>query len=182
MSSDKPDNGPKWFIMRDLKRRNAKLPAYKMLEELGIEHFTPMVQKIVKVGGSLEHRTEPFIQDLLFVRETRERLDPIVEKTPTLQYRFLRGGGQNRAMTVRDSDMDTFIAAVSSCGSPRYFRPGQITPSMYGRHVRIIGGPMDGYAGRLLSARGSRTKRLIVELPQYLSVVVEVSPELIEFL
>ena len=41
---------------------------------------------------------------------------------------------------------------------------------------------MDGYAGRLLSARGSRTKRLIVELPQYLSVVVEVSPELIEFL
>ena len=93
MSSDKPDNGPKWFVMRDLKRRNAKLPAYKMLEELGIEHFTPMVQKIVKVGGSLEHRTEPFIQDLLFVRETRERLDPIVEKTPTLQYRFLRGGG-----------------------------------------------------------------------------------------
>ena len=70
-------------------------------------------------------------------------------------------------MTVRDSDMDLFIAAVSSCGSPGYFLPGQITPSMY---------------GRLLSARGSRKKRLIVELPQYLSVVVEVSPELIGFL
>lgn len=70
-------------------------------------------------------------------------------------------------MTVRDSDMDTFIAAVSSCASPGYFLPGQIIPSMY---------------GRLLSARGSRTKRLIVELPQFLSVVVEVSPELIEFL
>lgn len=53
-------------------------------------------------------------------------------------------------MTVRDSDMDIFIAAVSSCGSPGYFLPGQITPSMY---------------GRLLSARGSRKKRLIVELP-----------------
>ena len=32
-----------WFVMRDLKRGNAKQPAYKLLAELKIRFFTPMV-------------------------------------------------------------------------------------------------------------------------------------------
>ena len=51
---------------------------------------------------------------------------------------------------------------------------------MVGRAVRIIGGPLDGYEGNLLSVRGSRTKRLIVELPEFFSAGVEVDPEYIE--
>ena len=31
-----------WFVMRDLKRPNAKLPAYIQLEQEGIEVFTPL--------------------------------------------------------------------------------------------------------------------------------------------
>lgn len=31
-----------WFVMRDLKRPNAKEPAYKQLGELSIEVFTPL--------------------------------------------------------------------------------------------------------------------------------------------
>ena len=31
-----------WYVMRDLKRRNAKNPAYSMLEDAGFEVFTPM--------------------------------------------------------------------------------------------------------------------------------------------
>lgn len=40
-------DAPQWFVMRDLKRNNAKLPAYKMLSEMKIEIFTPMKWKIV---------------------------------------------------------------------------------------------------------------------------------------
>ena len=29
-----------WFVMRDLKRANANLPAYKMLEDLGFKVTT----------------------------------------------------------------------------------------------------------------------------------------------
>lgn len=35
-----------WFVMRDLKRGNAKQPAYKLLGELKIRFFTPMVWKL----------------------------------------------------------------------------------------------------------------------------------------
>ena len=31
-----------WYVMRDLKRSNAKLPAYKQLSDEHIEVFTPM--------------------------------------------------------------------------------------------------------------------------------------------
>ena len=35
-----------WFVMRDLKRCNAKQPAYKLFKDLGMEVFTPMVWKL----------------------------------------------------------------------------------------------------------------------------------------
>lgn len=53
---------------------------------------------------------------------------------------------------------------------------------MYGRMIRIEGGPLDGYEGRLLSIRGARVKRLIVEIPGLLVAAVEVDPEYIRFL
>jgi len=118
---------------------------------------------------------------LLFVHTDRESLDPIVAKTETLQYRFLRNC--NRApMTVPDKEMDMFIAAVNSSSAPRYYLPQEITPEMYGRKIRIIGGPLDGYEGNLITARGSKIKRILVELPNLFAVGVEVNPEYIELI
>lgn len=36
------DEKTHWYVMRDLKRANASLPAYKLLEKEKIEVFTPM--------------------------------------------------------------------------------------------------------------------------------------------
>ena len=66
--------------------------------------------------------------------------------------------------------------------SPRYFLVEELTSAMYGRMIRIEGGPLDGYEGRLLSIRGSRVKRLIVEIPGLLVAAVEVDPEYIRLL
>lgn len=71
-----------WFAMRDLKRRHAKLPAYKLFESLKVQYFTPMVHRLVVVNGKRVNQEVPFIQDLLFVKDTKEHLDSIVEKLP----------------------------------------------------------------------------------------------------
>ncbi len=168
-----------WFVMRDLKRPNAKLPAYKMLDKEQIELFTPTEQRLTTRKGKKTCEEVPFIRDLLFVHSTHERLDPIVEKTPTLQYRYVRGGKYREAMTVADADMERFIYAVRHSDSLRYYRPDELSPAMFGRKIRIIGGLLDHYEGRLL--KGSRRKVLLVELPGLLSVGVEVSPEFIQF-
>ena len=67
-----------WFVMRDLKRHNAKLPAYRMLGDMGIKVFTPMVTKLVEKRGKRTQQRVPFMQDLLFVRESYKILTPIV--------------------------------------------------------------------------------------------------------
>lgn len=181
ISSMPQDDGKQWFVMRDLTRNNAKLPAYRMLDNLKIECFTPMVSKIVTCHGIRERKEVPYIHDLLFAHDTREVLDPIVERIPTFQYRYLRRT-YRVPMTVRNEDMERFLRAVQSVESPRYYRPEEITPAMYRNRIRIIGGTLDGYEGFLLTMRGSKVKRLLVELPSLLAASVEVEPEYIELL
>lgn len=168
-----------WFVMRDLTRYNAKMPAYQMLDKMEIENFTPMVPKIITYNGKRTCKEVPFIHDLIFVHDTRLVIDPVVEKVRTFQYRFLKG---REPMTVRDKDMDYFKKAVESAGKPQYYRPQDITPDMRNRKIRIIGSQLDGCEGYLLTVRGSRRKRLLVELPSLLAAAVEVEPEYIQLL
>lgn len=171
-----------WFVMRDLKRRNSNTLAIHSLTKAGVEVFTPMTQMLMKIGGRLQKREVPVIQDLLFVHEAKENLDAIVEFTPTLQYRYQRGKTKDEPITVRDVEMERFIFAVSNTVTPIYYKPGEITKAMYGKSVHIIGGLMNGYEGRLLSVKGMRKRRLIVELSGLMSAAVEVQPEFIHFL
>lgn len=174
-------DAPQWFVMRDLKRNNAKLPAYKMLSEMKIEIFTPMKWKIVTKEKKRIPQKVPFMQDLLFVHVPRKVLDPIVERTSTLQYRYLRDGFRT-PMTVRDTDMERFIRAVESADNPQFYAPKDILPSMIGKTVRIIGGPLNDYVGKLQKMQGSKVKRIFIELSNLLTASIEVQPEYIQIL
>ena len=165
----------RWYVMRDLKRSNAALPAYKQLAALNIELFTPMKQRLTVVGGKKIRKEVPFLQDLLFVYAMREELDAIVQSIPTLQYRFIKGGRYCEAMTVRNSEMERFIHAIRNTDNPRYYSPEEITPAMQGRRVRIVGGPLDNYEGCLLTVRGSRSKRLLLEIPNLVATGIEIT-------
>lgn len=171
-----------WFAMRDLTRPNALNPAYIMLAGRQFEVFTPMTRRVAIRHGRRVNQEVPFMHDLLFVRSSRQQLDPVVERTATLQYRFVCGGFCE-PMVVPDADMERFINAVRSAQTPpRYFRPDEITPAMYGRRVRIVGGHLLGYEGYLLSIRGSKYRRLLVELPNLLKAAVNVQDEMIEII
>ncbi|MCF0206738.1 MAG: UpxY family transcription antiterminator [Bacteroidales bacterium] len=164
----------KWYVMRDLKRPNALLPAYKMLQDMGIEVFTPMVDRVAVVGGKRIKKKVPFIPDLLFVHSNQETIDPIVERFSTFQYRYVRGL-YHCCMTVPDLEMQRFIRAVSLGENVVYYKPEEITPGMVSKRVRILGGTFDGYEGDLLSVKGRRKKRLLVELQGMFAAGVDVS-------
>lgn len=165
--------------MRDLKRSNASVKSWQLLKEEGFEVFTPMQWKITERKGRKIRKFEPVISDLLFVHSDREKLDPIVQKTKTLQYRFLKNCN-SAPMTVREEDMNKFIKAVESSSSVQYYTPEEVSDSLKGGKIRIIGGLLNGYEGRLKTTKGSSKKRLIIELPQILIAGIEVSPEYIE--
>lgn len=173
-------NETQWFVMRDLKRRNANTLAIHELAKAGLEVFTPMTQMVMNIGGRRQRRDVPVIQDLLFVHEKKYALDPFVEKYPTLQYRYQYGKSINEPMTVGNAEMNRFIQAVGAADEPLYYKPGELTPAMFGKSVRIIGGLLNGYEGRLLSVRGMRKRRLLVEIPGLVTAAVEVEPEFIQ--
>lgn len=50
--------------------------------------------------------------------------------------------------------MQRFIHAVNSTESPQYYLPKELTSAVCGRRIRIVGGALDGYEGRLLTIRG----------------------------
>ncbi len=170
----------KWFVLRDLKRANSNSPAYKELKEMKFEVFTPMRWRITGHGGKKVRELVPFIQDLVFVHDTYERVDDVVNRIPTLQFRFGRGMGYREPMTVRTEDMDRFMTAVAHTEDPVYFAPGEITPDMYGRTVRIIGGFLDGFEGKLLKSRGSRMRTLLVEIPGHITMAVKIHADYVE--
>lgn len=180
MEATQIDTEKYWFAMRDLKRTNALLPAYKQLDELGMEVFTPMTTRFSTKEGKRVRVEVPVMHDLLFVKENRQNLDPIVAKTPTLQYRFKKGGKQGEPIIIPNEDMERFICAVRASNNPKFYAPEEITPLLCGRRIRIIGGTLDGYEGILQTVRGSKTKHLIITLPSLLAVSVDINNEFIE--
>lgn len=179
MAYQESDDPAVWYVMRDLKRANARRPAYKVLEEKKMKVYTPMKKCLVTQRGKKVFEKVPFMPDLLFVCDTRENLDPIVAKVPTLQYRWLHNT-YRVPMTVSGTEIERFIHAVNTAKNPRFYLPEEVTQQMCNRKIRIIGGPLDGYEGLLLTIRGSRVKRLLVELEGFFSVGVEVDPEYIQ--
>lgn len=164
--------------MRDLKRPNAKMPAYRSLSAAGMEVFVPLTRRR---GGKGEWEERPLVHGLLFVHARRCELDPVVGRSATLQYRYLPRR-YREPMTVPEADMERFILAVTSSPSFRYYRPEEVTAQMCGRRIRIVGGTLDGLEGRLLTTRGSKVRRLLVELPGLLAVGVEVNPDYVQLL
>lgn len=168
---------PEWFVMRDFKRFNAKERAFEILEERGFEVFTPMKRATIKrLGMTLETKI-PVIPDLLFVNSLRAPLDEIVGNIRTLTYRYPKGGDFYHPMYVQRDVMENFKTVVSNIESPVYYLPGEITPSMFGRKIRIVGGPLDGQIVTLLKAQGSKRKRFCVQLPDLLMATAYLDPE-----
>lgn len=77
--------------------------------------------------------------------------------------------------------MDAFIKAVKSARSVKYYLPSEVTTSMIGKMVSIVGGPLDGYVGNLLSIKGLQKKRFLIGISSLITASVEVDPEYIRF-
>ena len=180
--NDDTDDGCKWFVLRDLSRANAKMPGYKILEEEGVRFFTPMHTVVKEKDGRKIRIREPIMKTLLFAFSTKEILNIVTLKYRTLQFRYVYGRKISDPMVVPKAEMERFIRAVESSKSePVYYSIDEITPDKYGKEVRIAGGKLDGYTGRLLHMKGSKVKRLIVELKGLFIAGVEIEAEYLSF-
>ena len=176
----------RWYVLRDLARPNAKNPAYKQLQampELADCVFIPMKPHVFTEFGKRVVRFIPYMPDLVFVHKSREELDPIVREMTLLQYRYVRGGKQYEALSVRHEVMKEFMEAVKAIDNVEYYSYEEVSPRLYGKQIRIIGGRLNGFEGRLMSKRGSKFKRLLVDLRECnLAAAIQVESEFIQLM
>ena len=174
----------RWYVLRDLARPNAKNPAYKQLQampEMADCVFVPLKQKVFTEFGKPVVRFVPYMSDLIFVHKSKEEIDEIINNVRLLQYRYVRGGKQYEAMSVSHRDFEKFRHAVEQTDNVEYYSYEEVSPRIYGKQIRIIGGRLNGFEGRLMSKKGSKFKRLLVDLLECnLSAAVLVESEYIQ--
>ena len=174
-----------WFVLRDMKRPNAHDSGYlSLLEmpELQGDLFIPLKQMIYNHFGKRIIKQIPLYQDLIFLHRSRPEAEAILKNIPSLQFRYVKGK-KATPMTIPSSSMNDFIAVVQSTSDIIYYNIDEVSEELYGKRIRIIGGNLHGKEGRLLSRRGSKVKRLIVELPQCnLAASVSIDPDCIQLL
>ena len=174
----------RWYVLRDLARPNAKNPAYKQLQAMPEMEgcvFVPLKQTMFIELGKHVVRYIPYMSDLIFVHKPKEELDTIVRNMKLLQYRYVRGGKQYEAMSVCDKEFRVFRDAIRQTENVEYFSYDEVSPQIYGKQIRIIGGNLNGFEGRLMSKKGSKTKRLLIDLQECnLSAAIQVESEYIQ--
>lgn len=170
------DNEVKWYVLRDLRRANAKSRAYQLLLRNKIEVFTPMKWERGKGEGRRAIVETPVIPDLLIAHSSVSRLAKYVTAENRLQYRYLRGGWL-RKMTVDDAEMRRFMQAMSAGSYVDYYSPEDFNPGRIGETITIRGGAFDGQEGILLRVDGAKRKSLVVRLSNLFVAVVELKDQ-----
>jgi len=71
--------------------------------------------------------------------------------------------------------MDRFQKAVGNLRVLRYYSASEIKSEMMGRVVKVHGGPLDGREVQLRKLRGTKKKRIFVEIPDFIVAEVELT-------
>lgn len=172
IAETKAEEAREWYVLRDLRRANAKVRACQVLRETGLEVFTPMKWVQETVAGKRIRVERPVIPDLLIVHATLTELAPFVTFANRLQFRFVRGGREKK-MVVNETEMERFMRAASEASSIEYYSPEDFNPDQIGTTIRIKGGPLDGEEAVLLNVNGKRKRQIIVRLSNLFVAVIE---------
>ena len=165
-----------WFPMRVTYQREMKVKAE--LDRLGIENFVPMRYKVVERqnDGDTELRRVlvPAINNLIFVRETQERLSELKQTNEVLEplrYMMDRTASLEHAiMTVADREMENFMRVASRTDDSVMFLDNETVVGKEGKRVEIMGGVFEGVTGVI--RRVKRCKRVVVEIEGVASVAI----------
>ena len=165
-----------WFPMRVTYQREMKVKAE--LDRLGIENFVPMRYKVMESQNEgdtkLRRVLVPAINNLIFVRETQERVSELKrtnEVLEPLRYMMDRTASQEHAiMTVADREMENFMRVASRTDDSVMYLDDDTIVGKEGKRVEIMGGAFEGVTGVI--RRVKRCKRVVVEIEGVASVAI----------
>ena len=169
-----------WFAMSAPYSRELKAGA--ALDELHIESYVPMRYTLVRKGGIKKKLLLPVIHNLIFVFESRSRLNEVKKRIGYLQYRTTVKDGRSEPIVVPSEQMESFRKVCESANEKVQIVTPQHTPAIEtGTRVRILGDEFQGVEGYFVKLSGRRGRSVIVVIPGVATAITAtVSPDLIE--
>ena len=157
-----------WFPMRVTYQREMKVKA----------ELDPMRYKVVERhnDGDTELRRVlvPAINNLIFVRETLERVSELKRTNEVLEpLRYMMdqtAACGHTIMTVADREMENFMRVASRTDDSVMFLDDETIVGKEGKRVEIMGGAFEGVTGVI--RRVKRCKRVVVEIEGVASVAI----------
>ena len=175
----KAQDAIQWYVMRAYKSEGL---AERLLTQEGVAYFIPKWYVVRVYHGRKSRRLVPVIPSLLFVRSDRNTLVEFKKRYNFLQFITQSIEGVQTCLTVPEKQMEDFIRVSERREQEvSYYTPAELNLER-GSRVRIIGGPFDGVEGIFIKIRGSRNRRLVVEIPDTLLAAVEIEPDLVELI
>lgn len=147
-------------------------------KESDVATYVPMERYELMVGRMKKERKiceRPVVRNLLFVQATEQKMRTLKAKyNSIIQFKMRRKGNGSEPIIVPDKDMEAFIA-ISTYDKPatdlKYFNPDEI--GQLGLRpdakVRIVDGIFEGKEGYYQRIKGSRSKRFVVKIDNFLA-------------
>lgn len=172
-------NSTQWYVMRVTYGREMKFKQY--LDTVNIDSFIPMKYKeVIRPNGGKERILVPAVGNLIFVKSSREVLDPLKHFLEgSIPARYMMDRATQSPMVVPDKEMTNFIAVAGTCHEQLIYLD-HIAPSLNkGERVRITGGIFAGVEGRVV--RIKKDRRVMVSINGLVAVATTfIHPSMLE--
>ena len=163
----------KWYPLRVTYSRELKVR--DKLSADGLACFVPMRVVENSIGGSIRKRIVPAINNLCFVRASREELDRKIEENGLKSYvHYIWDRSTKKAIYVSDKAMDDFIRVARAVDEDVVYVPDVNNKLREGQRVRVLDGPFAGVEGIVVRLR--RSRRVMVELAGMFAVATSYIP------
>lgn len=162
----KPDNNNNkyWYPLYTKPRHEKK--AYNNLLIEGFEAYLPMQKATKKWSDRKKTVNEPLIKSYVFARIKRHELYSVISLNGISRYISFN----NKPAIVRDSEIDSLKKLIDA-ETKIEVTEGMIKP---GKRIKLSSGPMAGFEGEIIEAKGKNKLLLRLEsIGKTLFVTVE---------
>lgn len=168
---------PVWFAMKAIHKEKL---AMELFTDKNIRYFFPTVSSTTTIRGEKVIKERALIPGTIFVYASYNVLNELKRVYTYLTFSYRRSTSGFKILKVPESEMERFIdSATKMKNNIHYFQPNELELKK-GNRVRIVGGPLDGYEGVLLKAKGRAKRMFLIDFNILGSLGTYVEPQFIQ--
>lgn len=157
---------PAWYAMKASYGRAIK--AKERLDSMQIENYVPMRYDKKRVNNRTKTVPVAAIPSLIFVKADLFHLNKAKEQIDFLHNMLIKSADGNslEPIIVPELEMTRFMTIVADAQEKVKFVDLDLNSQIIsaGTRVRVTGGKYEGYEGILCRPKGSRAKKVLIDL------------------